>query len=184
VHSYFLQKELEPEFEFCADNRLYTLHELDSTLTFQTIPALNETSSPILSSVSIIPLPRPVGSEYAAAEILIPPTTKAFPNRLIYVCNRNVGTPTAEGDSIAIYEHIRSKGGKETLNLVRQVFTGIQQPRGMEFHPAGKGEEYLAVGGFAGNGGVAIFKRVEGGRNLVEVARNTEIPTRTSFIWL
>jgi 6-phosphogluconolactonase (cycloisomerase 2 family) len=149
----------------------------------QTIPALNATGSPILSSVSIIPSPVPAGAKYGAAEILIPAATRAFPKRYIYVSNRNIGTPTAEGDSIAIYERVVS-GGKESLSLVKQVFTGILQPRGLEFVTAPNGDEYLAVGGVAGTGGIAIFQRTEGGRNLKEVARNTQVATRTSFVWL
>ena len=68
------------------------------------------------------------------------------------------------------------------LKVVNQFFTGIQQVRGMEF--GGEDSEYLIASGVVGTGGVAVFKRTEGGKNFVEVARNTEIPTRTSFLWV
>ena len=45
-------------------------------------------------------------------------------------------------------------------------------------------DEYLVAGGVAGTGGVVVFRRTEGGRNLEFVARNTEIPTRTTFVWI
>lgn len=51
----------------------------------------------------------------------------------------------------------------------------------MEFDLNG---EYLIAGGVAGTGGVVVFERTDGGRNLTEVVRNTDIPTRTSFVWL
>jgi hypothetical protein len=91
-----------------------------------------------------------------------------------------VQTPT--GDSIAIFENLDQGTPKERLHLVTQVFTGLDQIRGMEF--GGEGDEYLIAGGVAGTAGVVIYRRVDGGRNLVEVVRNTDIPTRTSFVWL
>ena len=51
--------------------------------------------------------------------------------------------------------------------------------------PHGGGEdEFLVAAGAAGTAGVAIFKRVNGGLDLEVVARNTDIPTRSSFVWL
>ena len=35
-----------------------------------------------------------------------------------------------------------------------------------------------------GEKGVVMFQRVDGGRNLTEVARNTDVPTRTSFVFI
>lgn len=46
------------------------------------------------------------------------------------------------------------------------------------------GEEYLIAGAASGSGGVAVFRRTEGGRNLELIARNTDVPTATSFSWL
>lgn len=75
---------------------------------------------------------------------------------------------------------------------MNEIWTGILQPRGLAFSGEtraasinGAGDaEFLAVGGQGGVGGVAIFKRTEGGRNLVEVAREKTVPTRTSFVWI
>jgi 6-phosphogluconolactonase (cycloisomerase 2 family) len=168
------------------NNRLFTLHELTSTLTVQKIPtAPNGTDAGIIASASIIPPNPPSGAAFAGGEIFIPPATPAFPNQYIYVSNRNTGNQDPRGDSIAIFEHVNKDTPQEGLQLINQVYTGIDQPRGMTLGPAHDGgDQYVAVGGVAGNGGVIIFQRTNGGRNLTVVAKNTDVPTRTSFVWL
>ncbi|KAK7052190.1 putative isomerase YbhE [Favolaschia claudopus] len=163
-----------------SNDRLYTLHELASTLTVQAIPAAPNGTSTIISSASIIPANPPATAVWAAAEILIPPPSARF-GHYIYVSNRNTGVQTPAGDSIAIFENVEQGTPKERLQLVTQVFTGLDQIRGMEF--GGDDNEFLIAGGVAGTAGVVIFKRVDGGRNLTEVVRNTDVPTRTSFVW-
>jgi hypothetical protein len=64
---------------FGLDNNLYTLHELSSTLTAQPVPSSPNGTSTITASVSIVPSDAPSGSSFAAAEILIPPTSSGFP---------------------------------------------------------------------------------------------------------
>ncbi|KAJ7149021.1 Lactonase, 7-bladed beta-propeller-domain-containing protein [Mycena crocata] len=164
-----------------SNNRLYTLHELASTLSVQAIPSAPNGTSPVISTASIIPANPPAGAVWAAGEILIPPPSARFPRQYIYVSNRNTGVQAPAGDSVAIFENVDQGTPKERLQLVTQVFTGLDQIRGMEF--GGEGDEYLIAGGVAGTAGVVVYKRVDGGRNLVEVARNTDIPTRTSFVW-
>ena len=46
------------------------------------------------------------------------------------------------------------------------------------------GEGYLIAGGVAGTAGVVVFRRTDGGKGLKEVARNTDVPTRSTFVWL
>ncbi|KAG6820336.1 hypothetical protein H0H93_001996 [Arthromyces matolae] len=169
-----------------SDDRLFALHELSSTLTVQHIPQPPNGTAPIIASASIIPPDPPEGAAFAAAEILIPEPTRRFRKPYIYVSNRNTGVQDPRGDAIAIFEHVHPGTRREGLRLVRHVYTGIDQPRGMEFGPEDGqgGEAYLAVAGFAGTAGVKIFKRTEGGRNLEVVATNLEIPTRTTFVWL
>ena len=169
------------------DHRLFTLHELSSTLSVQRIPEAPNGTSIIIASVSITPPNPPQGAKFAAAEILIPAPTERFWTPYIYVSNRNIGKQDPRGDSIAIFEHVCQGTPSEGLKLVNQVFTGLDQIRGMEIGPAGDkrgGEEYLVAAGFAGTAGVLVFRRTEGGRNLELVAKNLEIPTRTSFVWL
>ncbi|KAF7324747.1 putative isomerase YbhE [Mycena kentingensis (nom. inval.)] len=163
-----------------SKNRLYTLHELSSTLSVQTIPSYPNGTSTTISTVSIIPSNPPTTAVWAAGEILIPPPTARFPREYIYVSNRNTGTQTPEGDSIAIFENVDKGTARERLQLVKQVFTGLDQIRGMEFSPDGA---FLVAGGVAGTAGIVVYERVDGGRGLREVVRNTEIPTRTSFVW-
>jgi hypothetical protein len=52
----------------------------------------------------------------------------------------------------------------------------------MEFGP--DPSEFLVASGFQGSGGVLILRRTDEGRDLEIVARNRDIPTRTSFVWL
>ncbi|KAF8882094.1 Lactonase, 7-bladed beta-propeller-domain-containing protein [Infundibulicybe gibba] len=167
------------------NNRIFTLHELASTLTVQAIPTAPNGTSSIIASASIIPPNPPAGAVFAAAEILIPAPTKQFPTPYIYVSNRNTGVQTASGDSIAIFEHVGQGTASEGLRLIKQVFTGLDQIRGMEFGPEDNGgDEFLIAGGVAGSAGVVMLRRTDGGRNLEIVARNLDIPTRTSFVWL
>ncbi|THU98631.1 hypothetical protein K435DRAFT_660635 [Dendrothele bispora CBS 962.96] len=168
-------------------DRLFTLHELASTLTVQAIPAFPNGTSEIIDMVSIIPEETPAGASYAAAEILIPKPTKEFTIPYIYASNRNVGTqdPSGKGDSIAIFELVDIGTPYEKLKLINQVFTGLDQIRGMEIGlEENGGDEFLIAAGVAGSAGTVVYRRVDGGRNLEEVARNLDIPTWTSFIWL
>ncbi|KAF5381803.1 hypothetical protein D9615_005402 [Tricholomella constricta] len=169
-----------------ANNRLFTIHELDSTLTVQTLPAAPNGTSILIARSSIVPPDPPAGAVFAAAEILIPAPTKAFPTPYIYVSNRNVGVQDPRGDTIAIYEHVNVGKYNEGLKLINQVYTGINQPRGMAFGPSdGRGgEAFLVVAGVAGSAGTKVFRRTDGGRNMELVVTNLDIPTRTAFVWL
>ncbi|TFK24022.1 putative isomerase YbhE [Coprinopsis marcescibilis] len=166
--------------------RLFVLHELSSTLTVQKIPDLAFDKVSIIANVSIAPEDGPADAIYAAAEILIPPLTRKFPKSYIYVSNRNKGeTPDPRGDSIAIFEHVYPGTRKEGLKLVKQVFTGLSQIRGMEFGPAKNGgDEFLVAAASNSTGGVIVLKRVKGGRDLEIVAKDTTIGTRTSLVWV
>ncbi|KAF5354075.1 hypothetical protein D9756_007256 [Leucocoprinus leucothites] len=169
------------------EDRLFTLHETASTLTVQPVPKAPNGTSTILSSISTHPVESNLpGAIFAAAEILIPKPTKRFPTPYIYVSNRNTGTDLdPRGDSIAIFELLGKGTKNERLRLVKQVFTGLEQIRGMEIGPSEKGlEEYLIAAGVAGSGGVVMLKRVDGGRDMEIVVRNLDILNRSTFVWL
>jgi len=158
---------------------------VSNTLSVQDIPDSPNGTAITYASVSIVPPNIPAGAAYAAAEILIPSPSPQFPQPYIYVSNRNTGVSAPEGDSIAIFEHVNQGQQNESLVLRNQVFTGLNQIRGMEIGNADNGgDEYLMAGAFSGTEGVAIFQRTEGGQNLELVVRNMDIPTRTSFVWL
>ncbi|RDB25735.1 Uncharacterized protein C18E5.01 [Hypsizygus marmoreus] len=194
------------------DNILFTLNELTSTLTAQLIPpAPNGTALPLLANVSVTH-PTTINPTFRAAEILISTPSERFPNPLIYVSNRNLGPELdARGDTIAIFEfkngtnsspivcpagsvkrRIKRRGNiiqrqaaaGPTLELVAQVFTGLTQIRSMSLGPVIDGGDEFLVAGANVNGGVVIFRRVDGGRNLTEIARNQEIEARTSFVFV
>ncbi|KAF7324632.1 putative isomerase YbhE [Mycena kentingensis (nom. inval.)] len=70
------------------------------------------------------------------------------------------------------------------LKLVAQVFTGLQQIRGMAIGRVDDGGDEFIIAGANTVGGVAVFRRVEEGRNLELVARNTDLDSRTSFVFI
>lgn len=71
-----------------------------------------------------------------------------------------------------------------TLRLTNQVFTGLSQIRSFAIGKTeGGGDEFLIAGANT-QGGVAVFKRTDGGRNLELVVRNQELQNRTSFVFL
>ncbi len=190
------------------DDILFTVHEKTSTLTAQRIPeAPNGTTLPLLANVSVVPANPPEGTSFAAAEILISTPTERFPSPLMYVSNRNIGTTIdPAGDTIAIFQFNNgtssdstctesskrrmkrvnkiAKRGTESLELLAQVPTGLQQIRSMSLGKVEDGGDEFIVAGANTVGGVVILQRVEEGRNLVEVVRNEDIANRTSFIFL
>jgi 6-phosphogluconolactonase (cycloisomerase 2 family) len=111
-----------------------------------------------------------------AGEILLTESSASFPQPYIYVSNRNTGNVDPRGDTIAIF------AVEPQLKLVQQVYTGIDQIRGMQF--GGPENEFLIASGVAGNAGTIVFKRTQGGANLQKVAQNTEIAQRSGFVWL
>ncbi|KAJ6471425.1 hypothetical protein C8R45DRAFT_1165115 [Mycena sanguinolenta] len=124
------------------------------------------------------PLRRPRRTTYAAAELLLSPTSSEYPHPYLYASNRNIGgTPDPRGDSITIFDPI----SKPELALVKQVFTGLVETRGMELRIGEVGETYLVAMG-AVSGGMVIYKRTDGGKDLVEVARNSSAVPRTSAL--
>ena len=158
-------------------NFLYTLHELANTLTSQELPAAPNGTSTVISSFSIIPPDAPEGSSFGAAEILLPSPNDAFPGRYVYVSNRNIGTGLDErGDTIAIFS--ASETGE--LALMTHIYTGLQQIRGMQI--GGPDDRFLIAGGNTA-GGVAMFERAGDGGDLQLLARNNDLPTRTSFVF-
>ncbi|KAF7354367.1 Isomerase YbhE [Mycena venus] len=154
---------------------MYVLHETANLLTKQRIPSYPNGTSPFLASALTVPLDAPANATFAAAELLLSPSCAAYPQQCLYASNRNIGgTPDPRGDSIAIFE-------PQGLNVVRQVFTGLVNIRGMEFGIGPVGEEYLVALG-AVSGGMVVYKRTDGGADLVEVARNASAVARTTLV--
>lgn len=123
-----------------------------------------------------------LNSTYAAGELLLPfnslSSYNGFNKPFLYASNRNTASnPPPEGDSIAIFSI-------NPLKLENQIYTGLNQLRGMATF--GEEDEYLVVGGLVGNGGVVVYQRTEGGKNLVEVARSTDSNAleRSTFVWV
>ena len=109
-----------------------------------------------------------------AAEILIPTPNEKFSDPYLYVSNRN--DPSPEGDTVSIFSI-----ADDTLDLISEVPTGLNHVRGMAF--GGPDSEWLVVGGTKG-GGVKVFQRIEGGKNLKQVAHDPNVQSPTGFAWL
>ncbi|CAE7131687.1 unnamed protein product [Rhizoctonia solani] len=151
---------------------LYTLHELSSTLTQQTIPQLGSTTQPpVTASVSIAPPDSPNPSALSAAELLLSPVSSAFPTQYLYATNRGDSS-----DAVAIVDI-----SGNTIKIIKHVRTGVNYARGAAFSP-GDGK-YLAVAG-QNSGDVAIFERINGGTDLKQIARVSGLTQPTSVNWL
>ncbi|EJF60684.1 putative isomerase YbhE [Dichomitus squalens LYAD-421 SS1] len=155
---------------------VYTLLELTSEVVAHRVPPLPQ--EPILlDTISTMATPPP--PEHAAymlaAEILIPAPNSSYHTPYIYVSNRN--DPSPEGDTIAIFSTVDSKG---KIGYVTEVRSGLKHLRGMVF--GGPDDKYLIAGGVHG-GGVKIFERVDGGRSLREIA-SIDLAAPTGFLWL
>jgi 6-phosphogluconolactonase (cycloisomerase 2 family) len=71
-----------------------------------------------------------------------------------------------------------------TLRLTNQVFTGLSQIRSFAIGKTGGGGDEFLIAGANTEGGVAVFRRIDGGKNLELVVRNQELQNRTSFVFL
>ena len=119
------------------------------------------------------PLPKP--NDMLAAEILIPSTSAAFPTPYLYLSNRN--DPSEEGDIISIF----AIAERDSLELVTEVRTGLKHVRGIVF--GGADDKFLIAGGVQG-GGVKVYERINGGKDLKVVASDATIEAPTSFLWV
>ncbi|KAJ7489296.1 Lactonase, 7-bladed beta-propeller-domain-containing protein [Mycena latifolia] len=204
-----VDKGTGPRHIAIRDNILFTVHETASTLTAQLIPdGPNGTALPLLANVTTFPANALPGSKFAAAELLISTPTDAFPTPLLYVSNRNINPNVTDplGDTIAIFEFVngtdstapcttntrrmtrrrmrRQAEAGAQLRLVAQIPTGLQQIRSMALGRVDDGGDEFIIAGANTEGGVAVFQRVDGGRNLTLAARNLELGNRTSFVFV
>lgn len=122
--------------------------------------------------------PQPTPNDMLAAEIYIPQPNKTYPTPYLYLSNRN--DPSPEGDLISIFA-ITDSEGKDGLELISEIRTGLKHVRGMVF--GGEDDKYVVVGG-ANGGGVKVFERVEGGRGLRFVSACEGVQGPTGFLWL
>ncbi|TFY63937.1 hypothetical protein EVG20_g6120 [Dentipellis fragilis] len=162
-----------PRHVVLKDNLLYTLCELTSTLTTHDFPPLPASSLLISRASTLINPPEPLG-DMLASEIFIAPQNAAFPEPLLYTSNRN--DPSPLGDTLAVFSLEKPTHPK----LVSELRTGLKHLRGAAL--GGEDGRWIIAGGARG-GGVKMFERVEGGRNIKEVAQ-IEIGSPTAFLWL
>ncbi|KAG6915847.1 hypothetical protein DXG01_009606 [Tephrocybe rancida] len=155
------------------DGYLYTLLELSSELAKHRLPLHPDIPTFIKSKPTMSnPPPRP--NDMLAAEVLIPTPNSAYPIPYLYLSNRN--DPSPEGDIISIF----AISGPDTLEIVAEIRSGLKHLRGMLF--GGPNDQWLVAGGGT-SGGVKVFERVDGGRNLKVVAENSKVEALTGFLW-
>ncbi|KAJ7318950.1 Lactonase, 7-bladed beta-propeller-domain-containing protein [Mycena albidolilacea] len=75
-------------------------------------------------------------------------------------------------------------GAGGQLKLLAQIPTGLQQIRSMALGRVDDGGDEFLIAGANTVGGVAVFQRVDGGRNLTLSVRNTDLENRTSFVFV
>jgi len=157
---------------------LYTILELSNHITSHSLPALPEETK-LLHKVDTLSNPPPdpttIDPPPLSAEILSPPTSPEFPTPYLYVTNRN--DPSPEGDILSIFD-VQPEG---SLKLIKEIRTGLNHLRGIAFDD--EENKYLVAGGAIGNG-VKIFERVDGGRDLKEIASLEDVQSPTGFHWL
>ncbi|EIN06380.1 putative isomerase YbhE [Punctularia strigosozonata HHB-11173 SS5] len=198
-----------PRHVVIHDGVIYTLLELSNTVTAHTLPSLSSNETPrLLASAFTLsnPPPRPQLSvtestpevlsvndntpaeredlPRLAAEILLPPPNATFPDPYVYVSNRN--DPHPEGDIVSIFKplnksDVASHDESSKLELIAEIRSGLAHLRGMIFF--GPDDKYLIAGG-ANGGGVKIFERVGGGRELHEIVTLQDIKAPTGFLRL
>jgi hypothetical protein len=132
------------------------------------------------------PLSQPGGKVFTVPKNLEPsrraphPPTPNFPVPCVYASNRNTGTADPRA--------IRSRYSYALAPLIvkdpcSRLIMRLDQIRRMAFDPAKNGGEvYLVASGLAGSRGVVVYKRTGGGPGLQRVARNKDVPMRTTFV--
>ncbi|KAJ8490029.1 hypothetical protein ONZ45_g13352 [Pleurotus djamor] len=193
------------------DGILFTLHEKTSTLTAQQIPeGPNGTTLSLIANVSIVPPDQPAGSSNRNIGNATDPRGDSIAIFEFINPNASSNNNTDSGAVVSppetpgctchakrmhkFHKRIYARGGCQfakrqedasPLRLINQVFTGVDQIRSMALGRVDDGsDEFLIAGAGIGEKGVVMFQRVDGGRNLTEVARNTDVPTRTSFVFI
>ncbi|RXW23679.1 hypothetical protein EST38_g2155 [Candolleomyces aberdarensis] len=156
------------------DGDLFTILELSSKVVRHKLPPLPEPPK-FLVSKPTMSNPPPTPNKMLGAEILIPPPNATFSTPYLYLSNRD--DPSPEGDIISIFS-IEQPG---SLDLVTEVRTGLKHVRGIVF--GGPDNRYLIAGGGRG-GGVKVYERTEGGKNLKVVAEYSDVEAPTGFWWL
>ncbi|KAG6918098.1 hypothetical protein DXG01_016550 [Tephrocybe rancida] len=176
--------------------------------------APNGTALPLIANVSITPPTTFNATFAAAEILISTPTTQFPDPLIYVSNRNLGPEFDPKGDTIAIFEFknatstatdrestsskrmlrrnrrdlqkagLASNATAPQLSLLAQVPTGLKQIRSMSLGPVkGGGDEFLIAGANVG-GGVVMFRRVDGGRNLTEVVRNEQVANRTSFVFV
>ncbi|KZT72346.1 putative isomerase YbhE [Daedalea quercina L-15889] len=154
---------------------LYTVFELTNELSAYHFPPLPEEPTHIATLSTLAHTAPEATPCMFASEILLSAPNASFPTPYIYVSNRN--DPSPGNDTIAIFSTADSEGG---LAMVAEVRTGLKHLRGMVF--GGPDNRWLVAGGVHG-GGMKVFDRVNGGKDLKEVA-SLGLEAPTGFLWI
>ena len=101
-------------------------------------------------------------------------------------CSKHKRMIKAHARQLPVHQARQAQGTVSgNLTLVNQVFTGLKQIRSMAIGPVSiAGAEEFLIAGANVDGGVVMYQRTNGGRNLTELVRNTDIQNRTSFVFI
>jgi 6-phosphogluconolactonase (cycloisomerase 2 family) len=101
-------------------------------------------------------------------------------------CSKHKRMVKAHARQLPVHQARQTQGTVSgNLTLVNQVFTGLKQIRSMAIGPVSiAGAEEFLIAGANVDGGVVMYERTNGGRNLTELVRNTDVQNRTSFVFI
>jgi len=101
-------------------------------------------------------------------------------------CSKHKRMVKVHARQIPVHQARQTQGTVSgNLTLVNQVFTGLKQIRSMAIGPVSiAGAEEFLIAGANVDGGVVMYKRTNGGRNLTELVRDTDVQNRTSFVFI
>ncbi|CDO70095.1 hypothetical protein BN946_scf184806.g22 [Trametes cinnabarina] len=85
------------------------------------------------------------------------------------------GAPLISFPAAVSHPHMALEVGQEVF--VPDLIRGMELSGGSE-------NEFLVAAGVAGEAGVVVLRRTQGGADLEIVATNKDVPTRSSFVWL
>jgi len=170
-----------PRHVVIYENRiLFSVLELSNRLSAHLLPPLPAQPTHLATVPSGTGLPILTAKPaMLAAEIFIPPTSESFPTPYIYLSNRN---HPSGNDSISIFSFTAPSDltpDTFSLDLVAEVRTGLAHVRGMMFD---KSWRFLVAAG-QHNNCVKLFERIDGGRDLKELA-SVESKQPTGVLWL
>lgn len=130
----------------------------------------------------------PVGGDGSSSSYTIGPTSTASSNGAAATGLQYLRRNFNRMRRVPRHAQVQTQGyyprDGEALELLAQIPTGLQQIRSMTIGRVDDGGDEFLIAGANTDGGVAVFRRVDGGKNLTLVATNDDLANRTSFVFV